>query len=264
MTRKRKTKDLSRSFFQAFSYFFISLLILSFLIPVLIIGMLYIFIYYRKPRIYKRVKRSLKKLRPHKKLRFLKTWNYKRQIAITCVIFLLVNWISVGRNSNNPLRFVYIGSLRPRIEAVFYLGIYYVSYIFIRHRHSDLPDIIASASSKYEVDRNLIYGIIEIESSFRIIIISHKGACGLMQLMPRTAQGMKIFNIFAPKHNIYGGTRYIKELLDRFNGNLKLAIVAYNWGPSHMEKRGASYDWEMNDYYTKIIRARNRYARKGR
>lgn len=236
----------------------IALFILSFLIPFLIIFGIYLYVYYKKPRVHRKIVRAFKKRR------FLKNWSLTWQFMITLIIFIFVNWVTVGQNSNNPLRFVNPFSFRQRTVAVGYLGFYYISHLFVVHRQAEAPYFIDSAVSKYKVDRNLIYGIIDVESSFRITAISDKGACGLMQLMPRTAWHVGTFNIFDPKQNVYGGTQYIKGLLVQFNGNLKMAIVAYNWGPSAMKRRGPSYDAEMNNYYRKVISARNRYAGRGR
>jgi soluble lytic murein transglycosylase len=98
--------------------------------------------------------------------------------------------------------------------------------------------IIQQKSRKYDIDPSIIRALISAESSWDVHAISNKGAIGLMQLMPATARDMKIKNPFDPEQNIEGGTRYLRMLLDRFNGNMELAVAAYNAGPAAVEKSG--------------------------
>ncbi len=90
--------------------------------------------------------------------------------------------------------------------------------------------IISRASVKYNVDAALIKAIIKMESNFDHLAVSPKGAQGLMQLMPQTAQDLRIEDSFHPENNIEGGTRYLRYLLDLFADNLPLALAAYNAG----------------------------------
>ena len=92
--------------------------------------------------------------------------------------------------------------------------------------------IIQRAAQQFGVESHLIKSIIMAESSFDPHAISQKGAKGLMQLMPETATDMKVDNPFDPEENIFGGTKYLSLLLKKFNHDKKLAIAAYNVGPS--------------------------------
>jgi len=92
--------------------------------------------------------------------------------------------------------------------------------------------IIQKAAKQFSVDSHLIKAIIMAESSFDPNAISKSGAQGLMQLMPPTANDMEVNNPFDPEENIFGGTRYISLLLKKFKQDKKLAIAAYNVGPS--------------------------------
>ena len=90
--------------------------------------------------------------------------------------------------------------------------------------------LISEFSKKYQVDFALIKAIIRTESGFNPRAVSRKGAKGLMQLMPATAQRMNVSNIFNPRENIEGGVRYFKYLLSLFNNDLRLSLAAYNAG----------------------------------
>ena len=99
-------------------------------------------------------------------------------------------------------------------------------------------EAINKAAQKYNLDPNLIRAVIQTESSFRPNAVSKCGAQGLMQLMPGTARGLGVSDSFDPSQNIDGGAKYIRQMLDRFNGNLDLALAAYNQGPGAVSKNG--------------------------
>jgi soluble lytic murein transglycosylase len=91
-------------------------------------------------------------------------------------------------------------------------------------------EIIDQASDMFEVEPSLIKAVIKAESGFNHKAVSHKGAQGLMQLMPATADLLRVNDPFDPTENIFGGTRYLRKMLDRF-GHMELAVAAYNAGP---------------------------------
>lgn len=90
--------------------------------------------------------------------------------------------------------------------------------------------LVAEAARRHEVDAALIHAVIMAESSYNPRAVSHKGAAGLMQLMPGTAQRLGVVDIYDPGQNIQGGARYLKELLSRFDNDLPLTLAAYNAG----------------------------------
>lgn len=96
---------------------------------------------------------------------------------------------------------------------------------------------IRHAARAHKVDPLLIKAIIKAESDFNRYAVSPKGAQGLMQLMPSTAKDLKVKDPFDPRQNISGGTKYIKWLLNRFNGDLRLSLAAYNAGPARVNKK---------------------------
>jgi soluble lytic murein transglycosylase-like protein len=89
---------------------------------------------------------------------------------------------------------------------------------------------------QHSIDPKLVKAVIKAESNWNPSAVSSKGARGLMQLMPSTASDMGVSNLFNPEENIEGGVRYLKYLIDKFNGNLTLALAAYNAGPKVVER----------------------------
>jgi soluble lytic murein transglycosylase-like protein len=96
--------------------------------------------------------------------------------------------------------------------------------------------IIQKAAERYEIDPALVKAIIMAESNYNPRAVSKMGARGLMQLMPATAEALGVEDIFNPEHNIHAGVRYFRQLLDRFDGNIELALAAYNAGSRKVRK----------------------------
>jgi hypothetical protein len=115
-------------------------------------------------------------------------------------------------------------------------------------------------SKRYNVDPSLIKAIIHTESYFDDQAVSTAGAQGLMQLMPGTAKDLGVSNPFNPRQNIAGGTRYFRELLDSFNGNLILSLAAYNAGPGLVKRTGGVPRIpETLRYVNKVLKQYKRY-----
>ncbi len=98
--------------------------------------------------------------------------------------------------------------------------------------------IIDTASRAYGVDKNLVHAVISAESAYNPGALSKAGAMGLMQLMPQTARRYGVKNIYDPAENIHGGVRYLRDLLVMFNGNMELAVAAYNAGENAVIRAG--------------------------
>ena len=113
--------------------------------------------------------------------------------------------------------------------------------------------IINEAAKKYGIDAALIKAIIMVESGYNYKAISKRGAIGLMQLMPETADALGVKDIFDPAHNVNGGTKYIRLLLDRFNGNLDLALAAYNAGSTKVRKYNGIPPFRSTKIYIKKV-----------
>src|ERR1035438_603033 len=119
----------------------------------------------------------------------------------------------------------------------------------------ELTPLIASAAQQHQVEPKLLRGVIEQESSFRACAISAKGAMGLMQLMPATVDQFKVDDVFDPKQNIEAGATYLRQLLDKYKDDVKLALAAYNAGPTTVDQTGGIPDIkETRDYVEGVIK----------
>jgi soluble lytic murein transglycosylase len=118
---------------------------------------------------------------------------------------------------------------------------------------SDYHHIINSKAMKYNIAPALVKAVISTESNWDPSAVSQKGAMGLMQLMPFTARDMGVSNPFNPEENIEGGTKYLKFLLDKFDGDISLALAAYNAGPAKIEESGGIPRIQETQKYVKKV-----------
>jgi soluble lytic murein transglycosylase-like protein len=119
---------------------------------------------------------------------------------------------------------------------------------------ADLDPVIARHSRAHRLHPALIRAVIKTESDFDPLAVSRAGAIGLMQLMPQTAVRLEVRDSYNPDENIGGGTKYLRQLLDRFDGNLPLALAAYNAGEHAVERyQGLPPIAETRQYVKKVL-----------
>lgn len=117
-------------------------------------------------------------------------------------------------------------------------------------------NLIRAAALKHGVDEKIITYLIEVESNFNPRAVSRKQAQGLLQLIPETAARYSVTNIFDPEQNIEAGTHYLKDLLERYRGNLPLALAAYNAGPDMVTRYGGIPPFPETQRYVRQITAK--------
>lgn len=127
-------------------------------------------------------------------------------------------------------------------------------------RRDTYDHLIARAAAENDLEFALVKAVVHAESAFDSEAVSRAGARGLMQLMPATARLVDVRNIHDPEENIAGGARYLRMMLDRFRGNLRYALAAYNAGPGNVQKYGGIPPFEeTRDYVAKVMDLSGQY-----
>ncbi|WP_166243761.1 lytic transglycosylase domain-containing protein [Paenibacillus turpanensis] len=132
----------------------------------------------------------------------------------------------------------------------------------VKGENSGYDSLINQAGQRHGVDPSLVKSVVHAESSFNPNAVSHAGAKGLMQLMDGTARMLGVTNSFDPVQNVDGGTRFLKNMLRKFNGNIGTALAAYNAGPGRINRLGISNDAELQEKYHLLPKETQGYVRK--
>jgi len=118
---------------------------------------------------------------------------------------------------------------------------------------ADLDAIFERAGRIYNISPDLLKAVAKVESNFHPNAVSRAGAMGIMQLMPGTAAGLGVTNAFDPEQNIMGGARYLRQMLDRFDGDVRAALSAYNAGPGRVSRNGGEALSFTEGYVNKVL-----------
>lgn len=127
-------------------------------------------------------------------------------------------------------------------------------------REAAFDDIIREASAAYDVPFGFVKAVIRVESNFNPNALSHAGAMGLMQLMPRTAASLNVTDAFDPRQNIFGGTKFLRILIDRYDGDINLILAAYNAGDAAVARYDGIPYPKTRGYVASVFRWYQHYS----
>lgn len=123
----------------------------------------------------------------------------------------------------------------------------------VQQKANQITEMIDDVAEKVSLAPELIHSVVSAESDYNPTAVSHAGAQGLMQLMPETAQELGVQDSFDPLQNLLGGSKYLKQLLEKYDGDLDSALAAYNWGQGNVDRKGLEQmPQETRDYLARV------------
>lgn len=126
----------------------------------------------------------------------------------------------------------------------------------LANKNTDFDELVDQAAAAFQLPAKLIKSVIQKESNFNPNAQSLAGASGLMQLMPGTARGLGVSNVFDPAENIFAGSKYLRQMMDKYDNNIELSLAAYNAGPGNVDKYGGIPPFkETQNYVQKVTQS---------
>lgn len=154
---------------------------------------------------------------------------------------------------SKPISEKIIEEIKSEIKPEIKESVELKSKIDLKAQSANVDELIETFGEKYGIDSDFIKAIIKQESGFNAKATSKKGAMGLMQLMPKTAESLGVLDAYNPSQNIEGGVKYLKSLLDKYGDNKEMALAAYNAGPGTVKKYGGIPPYKETQNYINAI-----------
>lgn len=170
---------------------------------------------------------------------------------------ILENFMKQSSGSSDPS--ISVAALTPLLSSN---PLPYSPIPFSLSKQTSFDSIIAETAGKYDIDAGLVKAVIHTESFFNSNAVSRSGAKGLMQLMDDTGRSLGVENPYDPEQNIQGGSKFLSFLLNKYQGNVEVALAAYNAGPGRIDRLGIATDAELRTRMAELPEETQNYVNK--